>query len=170
MTRIILALFLIVALVGCTLDEDIDSGDDQGEGGTTGDGFRVVRIVDGDTIEVERDGVIYDVRYVGVNTPERDEVCYEDALQANAVWVEGREVRLERDQSDTDRFDRLLRYIYVDDVFVNEALVRDGWAEAVLYEPDDRHFDDFRVLEFEAAQSGLGCHPSGIFDDNNDER
>ena len=131
---------------------------------------RVVRVVDGDTIEVELNGRVVDVRYVGVNTPERDEVCYSEATQANADRVAGQTVRLVQDVSDTDRFDRLLRYIYVGDTFVNRELIVGGYAEAVLYEPDDRYFDEFSQLEQQAARSDRGCHPTGIFDDNNRER
>ena len=50
-------------------------------------------------------------------------------------------------------------------VFVNEQLVRDGYAEAVLYQPDDLHYDEFVALEKSATSANKGCHPTGIFDD-----
>ncbi|QPC82516.1 thermonuclease family protein [Phototrophicus methaneseepsis] len=131
---------------------------------------RVLYVVDGDTIAVELNGVEERVRYIGVNTPERDEVCYEEATDANASLVEGEMVRMVPDVSDRDRYDRLLRYIYVGNTFVNEQLVAYGYAEAVLYEPDDREFDNFHNLEVQAAASGLGCHPTGIFNDGSDRR
>ncbi len=130
-----------------------------------GDLARVTRIVDGDTIEVEIDGVGYRVRYVGINTPERDETCYSEATAANRALVNGQTVRLVRDSSNTDQYGRLLRYIYVGDTFVNAELVRNGWAEAVEYRPDTRHTAYFRDLEREATAAGRGCHPTGIFDD-----
>lgn len=162
-------LLLVVGglLAACNLEETTSTetgGALEGEVGT------VTRVVDGDTIEVEIDDVVYDVRYVGVNTPERDEPCYGDATAANRDLVQGQQVRLVQDESDTDRFDRLLRYVYVGDTFVNEELVRQGYAEAVLYQPDDREFDNFRSLEGQAAGAGLGCHPTGIFDDGTDVR
>jgi len=79
-------------------------------------------------------------------------------------------VKLVKDVSETDRYGRLLRYVYVGDVFVNRALVAEGFAEAVLYRPDDRHYELFSQLEAEAAQSGLGCHESGIFHDGDATR
>jgi endonuclease YncB( thermonuclease family) len=131
-----------------------------------GDRARVVYVIDGDTIEVDINGARRRVRYVGINTPESDEACYRDATNANRALVEGQTVILVRDQSDTDRFNRLLRYIYLPDgTFVNERLVRDGWAEAVEYRPDTRHTARFRELEVEAARAGRGCHPTGIFND-----
>lgn len=132
--------------------------------------YTVVNVIDGDTIDVRKDGETYRVRYIGVNTPERDEVCYEMAKRANELLVDGQQVRLERDTSETDRYDRLLRFVYVGDTFVNETLVREGWAEAVLYLPDRAQFSNFSALEREAARAGRGCHPTGIFDDGNNER
>src|SRR5690606_17775144 len=95
------------------------------------------------------------------------EVCYADASAANAALVQGQTVRLERDTSETDIYGRLLRYVYVGDTFVNRQLVADGYAEAVLYQPDDEYYEDFRRFEVNAARNGLGCHPTGIFDDDN---
>jgi len=127
---------------------------------------RVTRVIDGDTIDVEIDGVVQRVRYVGVNTPERDEVCYQEAADFNRRLVSGQTVGLVRDRTNTDRFGRLLRYVYVGETFVNKELVRVGYAEAVLYEPDDRHWQTFVDLERAAAAAGLGCHSTGIFDDD----
>lgn len=139
-------------------------------GACTGECGLVTRVIDGDTIDVLLNGEEVRVRYVGINTPERDEVCYSEATAANALLVGGQTVRLERDTSETDRYGRLLRYIYVGDTFVNRQLVADGYAEAVLYNPDDEYYEDFRRFEVNAARLGLACHPTGIFDDNNAER
>jgi endonuclease YncB( thermonuclease family) len=126
---------------------------------------QVRRVIDGDTIDVFLDNEVQRVRYIGMNTPERDEACYSEATEANRGLVGGETVLLVKDTSETDRFDRLLRYVYVDDVFVNAMLVVQGFAEAALYQPDDKHYDEFRELEVVAAEQGLGCHPSAIFDD-----
>jgi endonuclease YncB( thermonuclease family) len=167
---------LVAALAGlllaaCTLEAEA-TRPATNTGGAAIDGTRatVVRVIDGDTIDVRINGQEDRVRYVGVNTPERDEACYAEATAANRALVEGREVILVRDTSDRDRFDRLLRYIYVGNVFVNAALVEQGWAEAVLYQPDDREYSRFLALEREAANNRRGCHPTGIFDDGSDTR
>jgi len=169
--RLALLLLLMIALAACTLEEvDSGNGGTSGGGATDGETATVVRVIDGDTIEVRINGVNERVRYVGVNTPERDEPCYQDALDFNASLVENQTVRLVRDTSDRDRFDRLLRYIYVGDTFVNAALIEQGYAEVVLYGSDDREFTNFRNLEILATNENRGCHPTGIFDDNNYER
>ena len=79
-----------------------------------------------------------------------------EAWQANRELVEGKKVRLERDVSETDKYGRLLRYVYVDDVFVNAELVRRGLAEARAYPPDTKYQDYLEKLEQEARAAGRG--------------
>jgi micrococcal nuclease len=131
---------------------------------------RVIQVIDGDTIDVEINGSSFRVRYVGVNTPERDEPCYSDARDANARFVSGQVVGLVRDSSNTDQYGRLLRYVYVGSIFVNRELIVGGYAEAVKYGSDDRHWADFVAQEQIAAQNGRGCHPTGIFNDGSNTR
>lgn len=174
--RLGLILALALAVSGCELEyTPIDGGSSSNGGG--GDVLPdadetgvVVNVIDGDTIDVNINGDVMRVRYVGVNTPERDQACYSDARSANERLVMNQTVSLVRDQSDTDQYDRLLRYVYVGNTFVNAELVRNGYAESVLYRPDDDQFDYFVSLEREAASAGRGCHPTGIFDDGNTER
>jgi len=123
----------------------------------------VTEVIDGDTIEVLLDGRPYRVRYIGIDTPERDEACFSDATTANAAYVEGEAVRLVQDVSHTDRFDRLLRYVYVDEVLINAELVAGGWAESKRYQPDDTLYDYLETLEATAVEAQLGCHPAGDF-------
>ncbi|WP_420630217.1 thermonuclease family protein [Candidatus Leptofilum sp.] len=123
----------------------------------------VTEVIDGDTINVLLDGRTYRVRYIGIDTPERDEACFGDATAANAAYVEGQTVRLVTDVSNTDRFDRLLRYVYVGEVLVNAELVAGGWAESKRYQPDDALFNYLEELEDSAANQQLGCHPAGVF-------
>ena len=130
----------------------------------------VTRVVDGDTIDVLLDGKNTRIRYLQMNTPERNQPCSRDATQANAELVAGKTVRLVPDKELVDPYDRLLRYVYVGDVNVNRVLVEQGFAEVVLYPPNDAHYDEFVRLEKEAAAAGRGCHPTGIFDDGSTTR
>jgi len=171
MPRGIFVVFVaLIAILMTACDTAISSSGSSSSGVCIGECGIVTHIVDGDTIDVEIDGVEYRVRYIGINTPERDEVCYSEATAANAALVEGQTVRLEMDTSETDPFGRLLRYVYVGDVFVNRRLVADGYAEAALYPPDDEYYSDLRRFEVDAARNNRGCHPTGIFDDNDAER
>ena len=117
---------------------------------------RVTQVIDGDTIIIEGG---YKVRYIGIDTPEvypKLEAYGMEAWQANRKLVEGKKVRLARDVSETDKYGRLLRYVYVDDIFVNAELVRRGLAEAQAYPPDIKHQDYLDELEAEAREASRG--------------
>ena len=79
-------------------------------------------------------------------------------------------MRLVPDKELVDPYDRLLRFVYVGDLLVNRELVVGGWAEVVLYPPNDARYDEFLRLEQEAAAAGRGCHPTGVFNDGSTTR
>lgn len=133
--------------------------EDEWSAGTlpAGDTAEVVYVTDGDTITVAINGKEYKVRYVGVDTPERDEPYYQEATQFNRDLVAGEWVTLVKDVSDTDQYGRLLRYVYLDDgTFVNEQLVANGYARVVTYAPDVANADYFADLQRQARESSLG--------------
>jgi endonuclease YncB( thermonuclease family) len=156
-------------LFGCIPTDDEEPtqppADDNGSDVNPADGETalVVDVIDGDTIDVRMGGERYRVRYIGVNTPEYDEPCYNEATAANAVLVDGQTVTLVRDVSETDRYGRLLRYVYAGSVFVNAELVLEGYAEAREYPPDTSYQDYLEGLETQARRSQIGCYPSGVF-------
>lgn len=117
----------------------------------------VTRIVDGDTIEVSMNDVTYRVRYIGINTPEVGQPCADEATAFNTSLVSDQVVRMVKDVSETDRFGRLLRYVYVGDLFVNAELVAQGYAQAATYPPDVAYAALFVQLEAEARTAGRGC-------------
>ena len=116
----------------------------------------VTRVIDGDTIVIAGGA---HVRYIGMDTPEiYPEVEYYglEAKAKNIELVEGKVVTLVKDVSETDKYGRLLRYVYVDGVFVNGELVRLGYARAVAYPPDTRYESLLSQLEKEAKAAKLG--------------
>jgi len=92
----------------------------------------VTRVRDGDTIEVSASPFMYTVRYIGINTPEIHPIALlgPEAAARNRELVSGKRVTLVRDPNndDLDRYNRLLRYVIVEDTFVNLLLVREGLA------------------------------------------
>lgn len=109
----------------------------------------VERVVDGDTIVLDTG---QRVRYIGVDTPEtkhpsKPVQCFgREASKRNKELVEGKEVLLEKDVSDTDRYDRLLRYVYIPNpdasdeaIFVNEYLIEQGYGQLLTYPPDVKY-------------------------------
>lgn len=123
------------------------------------DQAEVTRVIDGDTIEVRRGSLTQRVRYLGIDTPETVDPnepaeCYgPEASAANKRLVEGRIVRLEKDTSETDRYGRLLRYVWADDTMVNMELVRLGLARLLTFEADQRYY--LELLAAQARQRGL---------------
>lgn len=119
----------------------------------------VVDVVDGDTIKVRMDGKIYTVRYIGIDTPEstiEKEYFGKEASQKNFELVNGREVVMYRDKSETDRYDRLLRFVFVGDTFINFELVNQGFANAKEYKPDTACSAYFSQGEANAIKLGFG--------------
>jgi micrococcal nuclease len=135
----------------------------------------VVRVVDGDTIDVEilartdgpgagqaEPGPTYRVRLIGIDAPEsvhpRTPVeCFgREASAAAKALLEGQAVRLVKDVEETDRYDRLLRYVYLGDEMANARLVLNGYALSYTYPPNVRHTDLFAELQREARSRELG--------------
>lgn len=123
---------------------------------------KVIRVIDGDTIEVQIGRQQFTVRYISVDTPETvhpsKPVQYfgKAASLMNKQLVEGKTVRLEKDVSETDKYDRLLRYVWVGDTMINAELVRLGFAQVASYPPDVRYLYLFLNLQREARSAGRG--------------
>jgi endonuclease YncB( thermonuclease family) len=117
----------------------------------------VVKIVDGDTIDVVINKQTYRVRYILVNTPERGQDFYQEATNANSALVAGKTVYLLKDVNETDRYGRLLRYVYLaDGTHVNRELVRLGFAALASFPPDIAKEAEIRAAQQEAVAAGSG--------------
>jgi endonuclease YncB( thermonuclease family) len=127
----------------------------------TATGWKVLEVVDGDTLRVVGPDGEQRVRLIGVNAPEEDE-CFHDEATAVLRDVAGRAaVVLVRDASDRDRFDRLLRFVErTDGVDVGAELVRRGAARSQRYEPDVSRNDHYDELQAEARAAGRGLWAS----------
>lgn len=132
-----------------------------------GDKLVALHVVDGDTIKLNNGQV---VRYIGIDTPEtvdprKPVQCFgKEASAKNKELVEGKEIRLVKDTSETDKYKRLLRYVYVGDIFVNDYLVRNGYAHSSSYPPDVKHQEQFREAEQEAKENKRGLWADGACD------
>ncbi|MCQ3936830.1 MAG: nuclease [Chloroflexi bacterium] len=118
---------------------------------------KVVEVVDGDTIKVYFDEKVFSVRYIGIDTPEISGQFYSSEAKAkNSELVLQKEVMLIKDISETDQYGRLLRYIIVDNTFVNYELVEKGYAKAIAYPPDIACEESLRMAESSAKNSSIG--------------
>ncbi|MFQ5612409.1 MAG: thermonuclease family protein [Anaerolineae bacterium] len=147
-------LTLILALLACNVNGSTPTPEeDEGL-------IQVATVVDGDTIELA-DG--RRLRYIGMNTPERDQPFYREATQANLDLVEGRQVRLEFDVAQTDRFGRLLAYVWLGETMVNLELVRQGYATVFTVPPNVKYEANLRAAQREAREAERGLwQPSNI--------
>jgi endonuclease YncB( thermonuclease family) len=115
----------------------------------------VVEVIDGDTIRVLIAGERQLVRYYGIDAPEQDEKCYQEATERNRDLVGG-VVRLEADARDKDEHGRLLRYVFTNDgVSVDAVLVSEGLAKA--WREDGRYLSRLTTYETHAQQYDIGC-------------
>jgi micrococcal nuclease len=104
-------------------------------------------------------GQIYPVRYIGIDTPESTtqvEPFGKEASQKNTELVSGQEVIMYRDASETDQFDRLLRFVFVGDKFINYEMIKQGYAKSFRYPPDTSCADLFDQAQTEASAAGMG--------------
>jgi endonuclease YncB( thermonuclease family) len=131
--------------------------------------YRVVEVIDGDTIKVDIAGKIEAVRLIGIDTPEiahpnhpQDDYFGPEAAQYAKQLLEGRSVYLIPDpmQSNRDKYDRLLRYVFWEDgTLINAKLIADGFAYNYIYEPF-QFMKQFDYLEKQAKEKQLGLWSS----------
>jgi micrococcal nuclease len=122
----------------------------------------VSKVIDGDTIELATGEK---VRYIGVDTPEtkhptKGVECFgAEASAYNKQLVLGKMVRLVKDVSETDRYGRLLRYVYLEDgTFVNLKLVSEGYANPATFPPDVAYREVFAEAAKTARSQQLGLY------------
>lgn len=121
--------------------------------------FKVTKVIDGDTIKLENGEA---VRYIGIDTPEtvhpsKPVQCFgKEASDKNKELVEGKLVKLEKDITDRDKYGRLLQYVWVGDLFVNDYLLREGYAYVYTYPPDIKYFEQFVQAQKEARENNRG--------------
>src|SRR3989344_2355810 len=109
---------LLILIIGCTTGKAV-SDQIVKEGP-----FKVINVVDGDTLDLNNSER---VRLSGINTPETGECYYDEAKDELENLILNKEVYLEKDISDRDKYDRLLRYIYINDLLVNSYLIQNGY-------------------------------------------
>jgi len=108
----------------------------------------VKTVIDGDTIKL-KDGKV--VRLLGINAPEIDENCYQESREKLKSLIKGRTIRLETDSTKKDSYGRLLRYVFVDDVFVNAEMIRSGYAK--VFGKSEKYVDILLEMEDKAKKA-----------------
>jgi micrococcal nuclease len=119
-----------------------------------GETTKVTRIIDGDTFEVESGEI---VRLIGINAPEISDIFGHEAKKYLSSLIENKVVFLEIDNisKDRDRFQRLLRYVLLDDIDINKKMVSDGFAFAYL-KYNFTKSSDYANAQIEARENNRG--------------
>lgn len=129
--------------------------------------YKVVRVVDGDTIVIDLDGTPTKVRLIGLDTPETVDprkpvqAFGKEASAFTKKLLEGKSVSLEYDQQKTDKYKRTLAYVYLEvngkRVCVNRHIIAEGYGFAYTKYPfDQKRMDDHRAAEREARENKRG--------------
>jgi len=114
--------------------------------------YLVSKVIDGDTIELENGKA---VRLLGIDTPEKNELFYEEAKNTLKQLVDGKRIVLVRDLENKDKYGRLLRYVFVGKIFVNVEIVKKGYSISKAV-PTMKYFSEFNKAEKKAREEGLG--------------
>lgn len=137
----------------------------QENAGSESDFFAIVRVIDGDTFEVNINGALEKVRLIGVDTPEvvdprKPVECFgiEASNRAKEILM-GKKVRLESDptQGDCDKYGRLLRYAFLEDgANFNLLMIKEGYAHEYTYAIPYQYQQEFKAAQTRARQDSLG--------------
>jgi micrococcal nuclease len=160
--RPLLGLPLALALVACgPIDGTTTAAPRSLEPGGRIDAT-VIRVVDGDTVHAQIDGVDTTIRLIGVDTPEtvapgQPIECYgPQASRFTTAQLDGQDVELEFDQDLIDPYERTLAYVWLDGKLFNETLVARGFAEAKDYPPNTKYQERLDAAETRASADGRG--------------
>lgn len=170
---LIIGLFLAIGLLAGVLGkEDIDElfgipKSTQAYVNATEDltqSYQVVKVVDGDTFVIEKEGREQKVRLIGVDTPESVHPNANKNIEQGKIasnytknLIEGKKVKIELDVETTDKYGRILAYVYLENgQMVNEILLQEGYAKLATYPPNVKYVEQFTQIQKQARQQQKG--------------
>ncbi len=125
--------------------------------------YEVLKVVDGDTIQIDFNGTKEKVRLIGIDTPESvhpDEAKNTEngkiASEYTKSILTGKRVKLELDVQERDKYGRILAYVYLDGQMVNKKLLADGYAQVATFPPNVKYVEEFKEIQKEAKEAKRG--------------
>lgn len=126
--------------------------------------YKVESVVDGDTFKINYNGTSTKVRLIGVDTPEsvspnkkKNNSYGKEASNYTKERLEGKTVYLEFDVQQTDKYGRLLAYVYLDDgTMFNKELLEKGYAQIATYPPNVKYVDEFTQIQKQSKENKVG--------------
>jgi len=125
-----------------------------GSGSSGGESARVTRVIDGDTVVVERLGK---TRLIGMDTPEKGKCGDDAATRFTEERLLDQVVQVEIGEERKDRYDRTLAYLSREEKMHNLALLEEGYARVLTIPPNDKYASEFEDAEREAQESSTGA-------------
>jgi len=122
------------------------------------DYYKVIDVIDGDTIKIDYKGKEQKVRLIGIDSPERGDCFNTESTNKLKELAEGKYVNIEFDitQGNLDKYDRLLLYIWIDDQLVNEIMIQEGYAFEYTYNIPYKYWNLFIQAEKSARENKKG--------------
>lgn len=143
-------LILLIFISSCTTGEVVKEHTLEGP-------YLVTYVVDGDTLDVDINGNTERIRFSGINTPEKGDCYYQEAKDKLKELTLNKEIYIQQDIKNKGKYGRLLRYIYLDDMLINEFLVKNGYAKVYdKYKEDTSKYNQLKRSELEAVRLDLG--------------
>lgn len=125
--------------------------------------YDVVRVVDGDTFVIDYNGKNEKVRLIGIDTPESVHPNEEKNTEFGDMvsnyskkMLTGKNVQIEFDVQQRDKYGRLLAYVYLDGQMYNEVLLENGYAKLATYPPNVKYVDEFTKIQKRARENKMG--------------
>lgn len=133
--------------------------------------YFVTEVVDGDTYKINYEGKEQKIRLIGVDTPEsvhpdktKNTQYGKQASNHVKQLIENQYISLEFDVSTTDKYGRLLAYVYLEDgEMLNAKLIKEGYAQVATYPPNIKYVDTFKSLQEEARKNKVGFWKEEVF-------
>lgn len=159
----------ISALTGVELSEQETSNKEEKANLDDLGTYKVVRVVDGDTFIINYNGKEERVRLIGVDTPEsvhpneeKNTAFGKKVSSFSKEKLTNKEVQIEFDVSQRDKYGRLLCYVYVDNQMYNKLLLQEGLARVATYPPNVKYVDDFTKIQKQARENKKGMWQDGF--------
>jgi micrococcal nuclease len=132
--------------------------------------YMVQSVIDGDTIKIIYNGAVTSVRLIGVNTPEtvdpRSTVeCFGiEASNYLKQKIGGKNIRIAADttQTDRDKYNRLLRYIYLDGEDIGQSIIYNGYGYEYTYNIPYAHQNTYKSAQSDAEKQNRGLWAPGV--------
>ena len=135
-------ILLLILLTACTPTNELEGP------------FIVTKVIDGDTIEIDTQERI---RLSGINSPETGECYYQEAKDRLTELILNKNIYLERDYTNKDKYKRLLRYIHLNNKEINSQLVKEGYVKVYdKYASDTKKYTQLKEIEKTAISNSLG--------------